>query len=105
MVGPYAVGSVAMRPKSGTASRLRLATFLVCVLLTAACGSATYIPWNGRGGPAPAAPAVAAVSSVTGDKSNEVGRELGPFQRRRHRPIFRNDAVRSTYSSDRFKVA
>jgi len=62
----------------------RLAGLLIYVLLTAS--SATYIPWNGQG-------PVADVSSFPSQKSNNAELDLSSVQRRRHKPIFRNDAV------------
>ena len=67
-----------MRPMSKAS---RLALLLIWVLLTAA--SATYIPWNVQG----------PVSSASSQKSNNAQLGLGSVQRRRHKPIFRNDAV------------
>jgi len=65
-----------MRPVS---KACRLTWLLIYVLLTAT--SATYIPWN-RPGP------VADVSSIPEEKSNS-----NDVERRRLKPLFRNDAV------------
>ena len=70
----------------------RAVVFLILTLLTAT--SATYIPWNGRG-------PVGEVSSIPDQKSNSVGQEQSSTERRRHKSVFRNDAVRNIFITDK----
>ena len=67
------------------ASRPAACLILFALLTTT---SATYIPWNGGRGP------VADASSIPDQKSNSVGHETSSVERRRHKTVFRNDAVR-----------